>query len=270
MFTQISTESVFLVQKPVLQNSPSTTQLTIPKVQNTPKQYLANCNNTRCLQQSTTNNTTSFDAITSAAYSCYYLVTSLETASRGSLLHFVIEARDESQHLMSSGGDFWFATMSTNHPYKASTAGRVIDHNNGTYSVYFYAAWSGEAEIDITLVHPSKAVRFLHDTMWNIGPKVFWNARFQNMTTPLFNNNSFDTLCWIKASNEVTPGRCTYPAQNALGDYVFVCNPPLFDRVCRPLDIIAVNSKKTNKYTDEAAGKNTKYFDRYCIMHESV
>ncbi|XP_072018744.1 NXPE family member 1-like [Amphiura filiformis] len=208
-----------------------------------------------------TTNKTADSGITSAAFSCYRLVTPQEQITKGSLLHFIIEAHDESQQPMPSGGDFLLATMSTTNPYKASTAGRIVDHNNGTYSVYFYAAWSGNVEINVTLVNPSKAVRFLRDTMWNIGPKVFWSATFQNMTIALFSNKTFDTNCWVEHWKDVTSFDCKYPAPNALGDYVFVCHQAV-DGLCRPLDVIEMDAKMSNKFTDEAAGENTRYFER--------
>ncbi|XP_072039578.1 NXPE family member 3-like [Amphiura filiformis] len=150
--------------------------------------------------------------------------------------------------------------MSTNDPHQASTAGRVIDHENGTYSVYFYAAWNGTATINITLVHPNKAVEFMHDIFTDTGPKVFWSATYKNMTTlsQLKKTNKFDTSCWITRSND-TNRFCEYPSPNGLGNYTFVCIPPK-DRKCRSLDIIAVNASKTDAMTRKAATGYEDYF----------
>ncbi|XP_072041443.1 NXPE family member 3-like [Amphiura filiformis] len=164
---------------------------------------------------------------------------------------------------MSSGGDFWFATMSANDPHEASTAGRVIDHENGTYSVYFYAAWSGTAEINVTLVHPSKAVEFMNDTLWDIGPKVFWSATYKNFTilSHLKNKaNKFYTSCWITRSNDTNiKTLCEFPSPNGLGNYTFVCRPPK-DRRCRPLDIIAIDRPNTDAATAKSASGYEDYF----------
>ncbi|XP_072042659.1 NXPE family member 3-like [Amphiura filiformis] len=202
------------------------------------------------------------DDVTNPKFSNYRLITPAEQITKGSFIHVVIEARSESQQLMPSGGDFWFATMSTNDPHQASTAGRVIDHENGTYSVYFYAAWSGTAEINVTLVHPSKAVECIHDTLWYIGPKTFWSATYINITTlsQLNKTNEFDTSCWITRSNDTNITKlCEFPSPNGLGNYTFVCRPPK-DRRCRPLDIIAIDRSNTDAATAKSAAGYEDYF----------
>ena len=206
------------------------------------------------------------DAITSAKFSRYYLVTPSEQLVQGSMIHVAIEARDQEQQPMVSGGDYWHAVMScmsTNQPHQASTAGRIVDYNNGTYSAYFYAAWSGHAEINITLVHPSIAVRFLHDKLWHIGPKVFWSATFQkNASKSVTQKIQFDTLCWITSKDLKTNTTCEYPERNqALGNYTFVCNQSQ-DGHCRPLDKIAINVGETAKEGAIAVGDHGKYFQR--------
>ncbi|XP_072022022.1 NXPE family member 3-like [Amphiura filiformis] len=204
-----------------------------------------------------------FDVVTNPEFSNYRLIKSGKRITKGSFIHVAIEARSESQQLMSSGGDFWFATMSANDPHEASTAGRVIDHENGTYSVYFYAAWSGTAEINVTLVHPSKAVEFMNDTLWDIGPKVFWSATYKNFTilSHLKNKaNKFYTSCWITRSNDTNiKTLCEFPSPNGLGNYTFVCRPPK-DRRCRPLDIIAIDASKTDAATAKSAAGYEDYF----------
>ncbi|XP_072042667.1 NXPE family member 4-like [Amphiura filiformis] len=218
-------------------------------------------NTTTCIEHAATKTTPKkHNNVTNPELSNYRLITPAERITKGSFIHVVIEARSESQQLMPSGGDFWFATMSTNDPHQASTAGRVIDHENGTYSVYFYAAWNGTAEINVTLVHPSKAVECMHDTLWHIGPKTFWSATYKNMTTlsQLKKTNKFDTSCWITRSND-TNTFCEYPSPKGLGNYTFVCEPPE-DRRCRPLDIIAVYVSKTNAMTAKSAAGYEVYF----------
>ena len=220
---------------------------------------------TRQNDEKTLNNT-SPDVITSAMFSSFCLVTPVDQLVKGSTIHISIEARDQDQQPMTSGGDFLFAVMSTNQPHQASTAGRIVDHNNGTYSAYFYAAWSGNAELNITLVHPSKAVYFLRDTFWNIGPKVFWSATFENMTSraELERTNTFDTVCWIMARNTNQTVLCEYHSANrssALGNYVLVCEPPK-DKVCRPLDMIAMHKDRTIETTNHTAKDYIKYFQR--------
>ncbi|XP_077868229.1 uncharacterized protein LOC144358251 [Saccoglossus kowalevskii] len=67
-----------------------------------------------------------------------------------SMVHVVIQAYDDYNNKQYRGGDFFYAVMS-NEKLQKSTSGRVLDYGNGTYSVFFYAAWTEDAEINIML-----------------------------------------------------------------------------------------------------------------------
>ena len=47
---------------------------------------------------------------------------------------------------------------------QAATSGRILDHHNGTYSMYFVAAWSGKVNVNVTLVHPGESIHYLRHT----------------------------------------------------------------------------------------------------------
>ena len=135
----------------------------------------------------------------------------------GDIIHIGIIARDTNGRLRVSGGDFFFATLSSFTNPKASISGKIVDYDNGTYSVYFLAAWSGQAEINITLVHSSEATNFLKDTAWN-QVRVQWTAIYT------YKAQTADTLCEVvTAGTHTWKDMCEYPNPQALGKTSFMC-----------------------------------------------
>ncbi|XP_072048805.1 NXPE family member 3-like [Amphiura filiformis] len=114
------------------------------------------------------------------------------------------------------GGDFWFATLSSDKNPKASTAGKIVDYDNGTYSVYFVAAWNGFAEVQISLVHHADAITLL-DTIWET-PRYEWRASYK------IANKKAVTSCFTLTSGRSTwNNMCEYPNPKALGKTSFMC-----------------------------------------------
>ena len=193
--------------------------------------------------------------VTSARFSSYSLVNSL--ISEGKLVHIFITARDDKNKSMSSGGDFWLAVMSA-HDNRASTAGRVVDYNNGTYSVYFYAAWSGRANISIVLYHPSRAVQFFCDKFWTVESKMIWNAQFK-----VRNKIGARTLCSLILPNSSREYSCLYPAPDALGNYTLGCKPNLrsgLNHKCPPLTTMWIGTNETVQKNKQVVGTDIAYF----------
>ena len=195
--------------------------------------------------------------VTSTRFSSYSLLNSI--LSEGELVHLLITARDDKNKSMSSGGDFWLAVMSA-HGNRASTAGRVVDYNNGTYSVYFYAAWSGRANISIVLYHPSRAVHFIRDKYWKVESKIFWNAQFK-----LRNKTSAATLCCLVLPSSSMEYSCLYPAPDALGNYTLGCKPyikPGLNHSCPPLTKMWFSMGKTIQINKQVIGTDITYFQK--------
>ena len=99
----------------------------------------------------------------------------------------------------TSGGDFWFPVLTSDtgaYPTKGGrTAGRVVDYNNGTYSVFFYAGWEGTAYVHITLAAPSEATKWLRKNYWPIEERVFWKGEFSAGT--LGKHVTERTVCYL-------------------------------------------------------------------------
>lgn len=85
---------------------------------------------------------------------------SLDDVKLGDVLHFVIQSKDDGGSPRPSGGDFWLPVMrgKTDEGFETSMAGRVVDHKNGSYSIYFIAAWVGNASIEVVLAMTAEAV----------------------------------------------------------------------------------------------------------------
>ena len=193
--------------------------------------------------------------VTSARFSSYSLVNS--SISEGELVHIFVTARDDKNESITSGGDFWLAVMSA-HDNRASTAGRVVDYNNGTYSIYFYAAWSGRANISIVLYHPSRAVQFIRDKFWKVEGKMIWNAQFD-----VRNETNSTTLCCLVLPNSSGEYSCLYPAPGALGNYALGCKPYLqtgLSQTCPPLTTMWIAMAETVQKTKQLVGTDIEYY----------
>ena len=139
----------------------------------------------------------------------------------GSYLHIHINARDDADQPRHGGGDFWTATLSAESG-NLSTAGRIVDHENGTYSVFFIVAWGGISNVNITLIHPSAAVNYLRNHVWTQF-RVYYDGHFKR------GKNESNTNCTVVSTSEVWGGgdnKCVFSHPLALGNHVFICEMP--------------------------------------------
>ena len=129
-----------------------------------------------------------------------------------------IDTRDRYNQSRTVGGDFWFTWLS-DETQKASTPGKITDYHNGTYMVEFLAAWAGHAKVNIVMVHPSDATRFLKNIVWNTEHRMFWQAMFVR-----------DEITQYATCTLETPGiyhnKCAYPYARNNGRTSLVCDKP--------------------------------------------
>ncbi|XP_033646183.1 NXPE family member 1-like [Asterias rubens] len=137
----------------------------------------------------------------------------------GDIIKYRIQTRDSEGRDRVIGGDFWYATLNSNNP-RASTAGYVADYNNGTYEVTLLAAWAGQAEFKLILVHPSEAVDCFRNVIWPAKERVQWNGYFNHK-----GKKAERTTCFLRSGGPWT-GLCQYPAHHALGKTILVCQKP--------------------------------------------
>ncbi|XP_006817769.2 NXPE family member 1-like [Saccoglossus kowalevskii] len=134
---------------------------------------------------------------------------------KGTYICVSIETIDQNGRKRNRGGDFFTAGM-TNVRLGMSTAGRVVDHGNGTYHVYFYAAWSGEATIDIALSYTREAITYMKDIVRRKEEILGFAANYSD------GKNTEDTRCSL-INEGVWTNRCEYINPNSLGKTVFAC-----------------------------------------------
>ena len=156
--------------------------------------------------------------ITSHVKSSYEVVNAINR-EEGAYLQIHITARDDLGQQRQGGGDFWTATLSAvNGQY--STAGRIVDHENGTYSVYFISAWKEASDVNITLIHNSAAVAYMKDGVWPVF-RIRYEGYFEK------GNATSQTNCTVASTSEqLDEDKCVYSHPSALGNYVFVCDIP--------------------------------------------
>ncbi|XP_006822623.1 NXPE family member 3-like [Saccoglossus kowalevskii] len=138
---------------------------------------------------------------------------------KGSYISVLIETRDDNDRKRIRGGDFFTAVM-TNTALKKSTAGRIKDYGNGTYAVYFYAAWSGQAHVTIKLSYTREAINYLKDTMKTKEGLMGFDANFTN------GKISESSRCSL-INEGVWHNMCEYTNANSLGKTVLLCIKPL-------------------------------------------
>ncbi|XP_038054959.1 NXPE family member 2-like [Patiria miniata] len=190
---------------------------------------------------------TPMKTVTSALTSTYRLVE--QTLRVSNTAHFVIQAKDSSGRNMTSGGDFWFTFLTSvegDHPTTGGrTAGSVVDHNNGTYSVSFYVGWSGIAYVHMTLAAPSEATKWLRDKYWPVEKRVFWKADF-------WGKHSIETAaCFVQRNVTSTSHLCTIDHNpKAMGLTALYCEKPHVAK-CEDFKTIAVDPEMVNTRTLE-------------------
>ncbi|XP_077997122.1 NXPE family member 4-like [Glandiceps talaboti] len=156
---------------------------------------------------------------TSAKKSKVYLFESRNVFSKGEYIHVVIEAFDEYGNRRWKGGDFFQGVMYDEVQDKR-TPGTIFDYGNGTYSVYFYAAWAGKETVSIKI----------------------WYTRETIIYSDILRSQNYDRSGWIGAfriskmkeeeiqcSTEIEgiwENKCEFTNTVSLGKVVMICDKP--------------------------------------------
>nr|XP_040028821.1 NXPE family member 3-like [Gasterosteus aculeatus aculeatus] len=78
-----------------------------------------------------------------------------------------------------SGGDFITARLH-NQKLEAGVAGQVVDHLNGSYSAVFSLLWEGDAQVEVTLVHPGEAFSVLDRLNKEQPGRIYFKSVFRS------------------------------------------------------------------------------------------
>lgn len=114
-----------------------------------------------------------------AAHSHFVILKSQSLFNLGDVMEVLVRIHDFEGNPKLYGGDYLQARMSS-PVLKAGVVGRVIDHQNGFYSVYFTLLWPGRVTVSITLVHSSEAIQILQRLRKEKPDRVYFKSLFQN------------------------------------------------------------------------------------------
>ncbi|XP_019623570.1 PREDICTED: uncharacterized protein LOC109469489 [Branchiostoma belcheri] len=163
-----------------------------------------------------TNSNHLFDVLTSASRSTLELLSPGPIYHLGDSLHVRIQARDWLNRPKSRGGDYFKAKI-FNPSLLASSAGRVTGHDDGTYTVSFWLSWSGEARVEVTLIHPAEAI----DVLKRIRPiprKRVYACGFRD------GNHTAQTKCFPSPDPDPANKECDFSSAHA--DAGWYCGRP--------------------------------------------
>ncbi|XP_037616160.1 LOW QUALITY PROTEIN: NXPE family member 3-like [Sebastes umbrosus] len=123
----------------------------------------------------------------------------------GDQLEVIIQISDFQGRPKKSGGDFLLARLH-NRKLGAGVAGQVVDHLNGSYSAVFSLLWEGDAQVEVTLVHPSEAVTVLRRLTSELPDRIYFKSLFRSGSV------SESSICNV----------CLRPTQQPLCNYTDV------------------------------------------------
>ncbi|XP_077977786.1 NXPE family member 2-like [Glandiceps talaboti] len=155
--------------------------------------------------------------LTSVHNSKVYLFEQKKVYNKGDYVHVVIETYDKYRNARLKGGDFLQGVMIDSDHETTRTAGRVVDYDNGTYSVYFYAGWKGNTKITMTLSYTREAILFLNMLRRRSSERLGWIGTFSDGKTVE------QTNCSI-INNGIWQNKCEFSNKWSLGSTVMVCD----------------------------------------------
>ncbi|KAM9824581.1 LOW QUALITY PROTEIN: NXPE family member 3-like [Neosynchiropus ocellatus] len=107
----------------------------------------------------------------------------------GDELKVTITMKDFRGKPKKTGGDVLVARVH-NSILQAGVAGQVTDHENGSYTATFPLLWTGNASIEVTLLHPSEAVTVIRRLNKDNPDRVYFKSVFrQNSISETMNCN---------------------------------------------------------------------------------
>ncbi|XP_070552291.1 NXPE family member 3-like isoform X1 [Ptychodera flava] len=177
----------------------------------------------------------------------------------GDTIHITVITYDDEGRRRSQGGDLWYAVM-YNDFQNTRSAGRVVDHDNGTYSIYFYAAWKSYAFVDVTLVYTRLATQWLRYIWWPAGNKETWVGHFR-----AYEKNE-QTYCALRRDAAMdTEASCIFRNALATGNTSFICGaPPTLP--CSALHSTSVNYTSIGKSAVELVDGKEHLFNSSVTM----
>ncbi|XP_078544799.1 NXPE family member 3 [Lissotriton helveticus] len=100
----------------------------------------------------------------------------------GDQLEVLVRVYDFEGKPKPYGGDYIQARIYS-PPVKAGAIGKVLDHRNGFYTIYFTLPWPGEARVSVSLVHPSEGIQILQWLREKRPDRVYFKSLYKSGDT---------------------------------------------------------------------------------------
>uniref|UniRef100_A0A3B3Y769 NXPE C-terminal domain-containing protein n=2 Tax=Poecilia mexicana TaxID=48701 RepID=A0A3B3Y769_9TELE len=97
----------------------------------------------------------------------------------GDQLEVLIKVSDFRGRPRKSGGDLLYARLQ-NRAVFAGVAGKVFDHRNGSYTAVFSLLWEGDAQVEVSLVHPSEGITVLAKVTQEYPDRAYFLSVFRS------------------------------------------------------------------------------------------
>ncbi|KAM4698864.1 NXPE family member 3 [Discoglossus pictus] len=122
---------------------------------------------------------TPFLKSTDAAHSRFVILHSQAAFNVGNILEVLVRMQDYEGNPKQYGGDYLQARIYS-PLLKAGAVGKVVDHQNGFYTIYFLLLWPGRVTVSVTLVHPSEGIHVLQYLREDRPDRVYFKSLFRS------------------------------------------------------------------------------------------
>ncbi|XP_006816634.1 NXPE family member 3-like [Saccoglossus kowalevskii] len=190
--------------------------------------------------------------MTSVNKSRMFLHSDSRIVKMGEYVHVLIEAYDNNGRKRNKGGDLFLPTM-VNMDLRKSTAGRIVDYGNGTYSVFFYAAWVGDAYVKIQLHYTREAISLLKNVILAKEKLLNFDGYYKD------GNDSYISNCSL-VNEESWSDKCEYSNTHSMGKTAVVCRKPASFR-CDQLLILKLSVDSLKAAANNLTGGLAYMFD---------
>ncbi|XP_069467230.1 NXPE family member 3 [Ambystoma mexicanum] len=125
---------------------------------------------------------TPFLKSTDPVHSRFVILNSQTSFKVGDQLEVLVRVHDFGGIPKLYGGDYIQAKIHSPLA-KAGAIGKVLDHRNGFYTIYFTLPWPGEVRVSVSLVHPSEGIQVLKWLREKRPDRVYFKSLFKSGST---------------------------------------------------------------------------------------
>ncbi|KAM4794771.1 NXPE family member 3 [Rhinophrynus dorsalis] len=116
---------------------------------------------------------------TDAAHSRFVILNSQFPYKVGDVVEVLVRMHDFEGSPKQYGGDYLQARIHS-PLLKSGAVGKIVDHQNGFYTVYFRLLWPGRVIVSLTLVHPSEGIQVLQRLREEKPDRVYFKSLFRS------------------------------------------------------------------------------------------